>query len=154
RAPRRDHIAISIAPVSEPATMPTRQSAGIPRIARERSITSTKRASPTPERCERPTSAVSSISADQPGRLAQGPEEKHGLAGRRVGFIRYSFSQIIKMRPTGARTARDTYGRGAGASMRQHGKILTLSTAFQISPATILMGRATITTLKRKARTP
>ena len=25
---------------------------------------------------------------DQPGRFAQGPEEKHGLAGRRVGFIK------------------------------------------------------------------
>jgi hypothetical protein len=59
----------------------------MPRIAREQSITSTSRARPTPERCERPTSAASSTPGDQPGRFAQGPEEKHGLAGRRVGFI-------------------------------------------------------------------
>src|SRR5262249_54605463 len=72
---------------SEPATMPTRQSAGRPRIARERSTTSTSRARPTAERCERPLSAPSSTAGDHPGRLAQGPEEKHGLPGRRFGFM-------------------------------------------------------------------
>src|SRR5271166_1468091 len=87
RAPSSDHIAISIAPVSEPATIPTRQSAGMPRIARERSTTSTSRAKPTAERCERPESAPASTAGDHPGRLAQGPEEKHGLAGRRFGFM-------------------------------------------------------------------
>ena len=87
RAPSSDHIAISIAPVSEAATTPTCQSAGTPRIARERSTTSTIRALPTPERCERPTSAALSAAGDQPGRLAQGPDEKQGLRGRRVGFI-------------------------------------------------------------------
>jgi hypothetical protein len=60
----------------------------MPRIARERSTTSTSRAKPTPERCERPTSAASSAAGDHPGRFAQGPEEKQGLAGRRVGFIK------------------------------------------------------------------
>jgi hypothetical protein len=39
------------------------------------------------ERWERPTSAGDNAAGDQPGRFAQGPEEKHGLAGRRVGFI-------------------------------------------------------------------
>src|SRR5256885_1059891 len=87
RAPKSDHIAISIAPVSEPATMPTRQSAGMPRIARERSTTSTSRARPILERWERPVSAASSTDGDHPGRLAHGPEEKQGLAGRRFGFI-------------------------------------------------------------------
>src|SRR6266567_255512 len=48
---------------------------------------STSRARPTRERCDRPSSASSSTAGDQPGRLAQGPDEKHGLAGRRVGFI-------------------------------------------------------------------
>lgn len=43
-----------------------------------------------PERWERPTSAVWSTSGDQPGRFAHGPEEKHGFAGRRVGFIKLS----------------------------------------------------------------
>jgi hypothetical protein len=51
-------------------------------------MTSTSLAKPTPERCERPTSAFSSTAGDQPGRFAQGPEEKHGLAGCRVGFIK------------------------------------------------------------------
>jgi hypothetical protein len=59
----------------------------MPSRVRERSIISTIRASPTRERCERPTSACDSAFGDQPGRLAQGPDEKHGLAGRRVGFI-------------------------------------------------------------------
>src|SRR3984893_14473914 len=87
RAPNSDHIAISIAPVSEPATIATRQSAGTPGGARARATTSTSRASPTPERCERPVSAPSSTAGDHPGRLAQGPEEKQGLPGRRFGFI-------------------------------------------------------------------
>src|SRR5947209_20494376 len=98
RAPDSDRIAISIAPVSEPATIPTRQSAGMPRIAREPSITSTSLAKPTPERCERPTSAVSITAGDQPGRFAQGPEEKHGLAGRRVGFIKLFLAKEIRAR--------------------------------------------------------
>jgi hypothetical protein len=55
---------------------------------RERSITSANRARPGFERCERPTSAAFSASADQPGRLAQGPEEKLGFAGRTAGFAR------------------------------------------------------------------
>jgi hypothetical protein len=88
RAPSNDHMAISIAPVSEPATMPSLQSDGSSRIARERSMTSKSCASPTDERCERPTSAFSRTAGDQPGRFAQGPEEKHGFAGRRVGFMR------------------------------------------------------------------
>src|SRR5437016_5024436 len=50
-------------------------------------MTSTSRALPGTERCDRPSSAFDSTAGDQPGRLAQGPEEKHGLAGRRVGFI-------------------------------------------------------------------
>src|SRR5712691_523639 len=48
---------------------------------------SASRARPTLERCERPSSAPARTSGDQPGRLAQGPDEKHGLAGIRVGFI-------------------------------------------------------------------
>src|SRR6516165_934448 len=94
RAPNSDHIAISIAPVSEPATMPTRQSAGMPRIVRERSTTSTIRARPAAERCERPDNASASTAGDHPGRLAQGPDEKHGLAGRRFGFMGAVPSQI------------------------------------------------------------
>jgi hypothetical protein len=33
------------------------------------------------ERCERPSDAVASLSADQPGGFAQGPELKKGRAG-------------------------------------------------------------------------
>jgi hypothetical protein len=83
RAPSSVQRAISIAPVSEPGTMPRRQSAGIPRIARERSITSARRAFGSFARWLRPSSAPCSEASDQPGRLAQGPEEKLGQAGRK-----------------------------------------------------------------------
>src|SRR5260221_3071854 len=59
----------------------------MPSTARERSMISTSFSLPGLERCERPSSASDKAAGDQPGRLAQGPEEKHGLAGRRVGFI-------------------------------------------------------------------
>ena len=86
RAPSSDHIAISMAPVSEPATMPTRQSAGMPRISRERSMTSTSRAKPTPERCERPTSAESSAVGRpaRPLRAGAGRKTRIGRAPRRL----------------------------------------------------------------------
>ena len=40
---------------------------------------------PPEARCERPSQASSSLDKDQPGRLAQGPEENAGLAGRSAG---------------------------------------------------------------------
>jgi hypothetical protein len=40
-----------------------------------------------PERCERPSSAPFNPSGVQPGRLAQGPDEKKGRAGRVAGFM-------------------------------------------------------------------
>jgi hypothetical protein len=55
--------------------------------ARERSITSTSCAKPGRERCERPTKAFASAAGVHPGRLAHGPDEKHGLAGRLIGFM-------------------------------------------------------------------
>src|SRR5437870_13408038 len=109
RAPGGDHTAISIAPVSDPATIATRQSAGMPRIARDRSTTSTSRARPTAERCERPVNAAASTAGDHPGRLAQGPEEKHGLAGRRFGFITHFLHEWRA----------GTYGRDPPRSMRR-----------------------------------
>ncbi len=75
RSPSSDHIAISIAPVSEAGTMPSFQSAGMPSNARERSITACKRCFGALARCERPSSAPASASSDQPGRFAHGPEE-------------------------------------------------------------------------------
>ena len=45
-----------------------------------------RRALPSTERCERPSRAASSAESVQPGRLEQGPHEKLGLAGRRLGF--------------------------------------------------------------------
>src|SRR5271169_3677803 len=62
-------------------------------------MTSTHCARPAAERCERPTSACDNTAGDHPGRLAQGPDEKHGLAGRRVGFIA-SFPSIKVRRQT------------------------------------------------------
>src|SRR3546814_7641669 len=85
RAPSRDHIAMSTAPVSEPGTMPIRCVSGTFRILRVRSIARFSRALPILERCERPSDSVASLSADQPGGFAQGPEEKKGRAGRAAG---------------------------------------------------------------------
>ena len=84
--------------------MPSRQSAGMPRIARERSITSASRAFGSLARWLRPSSAPDSASSVKPGRLAQGPEEKLGLAGRMSGFggdrhVRLSLSE--EKRPGG-----------------------------------------------------
>ncbi|WP_217995046.1 hypothetical protein, partial [Methylogaea oryzae] len=39
------------------------------------------------ERCERPAQTPSRAAVVQPGRLAQGPEEKKGLCGLLVGFM-------------------------------------------------------------------
>jgi hypothetical protein len=41
---------------------------------------------PSLERCERPSDSVASFSGDQPGGLAQGPEEKKGRAGLAAGL--------------------------------------------------------------------
>src|SRR6056297_3596195 len=86
RAPSIDHIAISTAPVSEAGTMPMRYSAGTPRIARVSSIAAFSLALPTAARCERPRAASDSLSSEKTGGLAQGPEEKRGLAGRADGL--------------------------------------------------------------------
>src|SRR5579862_3169889 len=78
-------------------------------------MTSTSLANPGFERCERPLSAPANTAADQPGRLAQGPEEKHGLAGRRVGFIA---GPRIKG-PAGSRARRASYRSLPATSMRR-----------------------------------
>ncbi len=85
RGPSSDQSAISIAPVSDAGTMPSRQSAGMPRIARERSMTSARRAFGALARWLRARYAPLSASSVKPGRLAQGPEEKLGLRGRTSG---------------------------------------------------------------------
>jgi hypothetical protein len=51
-------------------------------------MTSFRRALPGLERCERPRIAEERFSGLQPGRLAQGPEEKFGRAGRMAGLER------------------------------------------------------------------
>src|SRR6476660_9212682 len=49
-------------------------------------MASFRRALPSLARCERPRNALSRFCRDQPGRLAQGPEEKFTLPGRLAGF--------------------------------------------------------------------
>src|SRR4029077_3544036 len=49
-------------------------------------MASFRRALPSLARCERPRKAFSRFLRDQPGRLAQGPEEKQILAGRLAGL--------------------------------------------------------------------
>src|SRR5215207_2581931 len=45
-----------------------------------------RRALPSLARCERPSVSVLKLLRDQPGRLAQGPDEKKGARGRARGF--------------------------------------------------------------------
>src|SRR5688500_6551711 len=87
RAPSIDHSAISTAPVSDAGTMPMRCVSGTPRILRVRSIEYLRRDLPSFDRCERPSTSSLSLSGVQPGRLAHGPEEKYGRAGRTAGGV-------------------------------------------------------------------
>ncbi len=114
--------------------MPTRQFSGMPRIARERVTTSWSRALPTLARCERPTRAAFSAATVQPGRLAQGPEEKQGLAGRTFGFMAYSFQNSCD--PLGGRVPPMKLGTGRAAvncriavAAKRRSKVTALLTA-------------------------
>src|SRR4051794_36238911 len=59
----------------------------MPSIARVRSTASTIFFLPSLDRWDRPTAASLRASGVQPGRFAQGPDEKSGRAGRAFGFI-------------------------------------------------------------------
>ena len=67
--------------------MPSTYPAGIPNSVLLRSMTSASLGLPTLARCERPRAASFKASRLQPGRFAQGPEEKQGFLGLWVGFI-------------------------------------------------------------------
>ena len=56
-------------------------------MARLRSMTSASFALPPAARCDRPDQAPDSADTDQPGRFAQGPEEKKGRLGFWVGLV-------------------------------------------------------------------
>src|SRR5579872_3867906 len=68
----------------------------MPRRLRVRSTTSTSFFLPSLDRCDRPTAASFRTSGVQPGRLAQGPDEKSGRAGRRFGFIALSLAEELR----------------------------------------------------------
>src|SRR5262249_32503114 len=89
----------------------------MPRICLVFSIASLSLALPGLERWERPTSAAFKASGVQPGRLAQGPDEKKGRAGRTAGcftsVIEFIPSRMIAPRWGGV--ARRRY-RGRGSS--------------------------------------
>ena len=86
RGPSRFHMASSRAPVSEPGTIAASYPGGKRSASRVRSMASFRRLRPSLERCERPTRALPSTSGRQPGRFAQGPDEKNGWAGFVSGF--------------------------------------------------------------------
>src|SRR5258708_4355845 len=85
-APSNDHIAISTAPVSDAGTMPIRESGGTSSPSRVRSMARLSFALPIFDRCERPRTASVRTERLQPGRLAQGPDEKCGTVGRIRGL--------------------------------------------------------------------
>src|SRR6185503_6093114 len=60
----------------------------MPSRARVRSTASTIFFLPSLDRWDRPTAASIRTSGVHPGRLAQGPDEKSGRAGRMFGFIK------------------------------------------------------------------
>src|SRR5262244_1757749 len=69
---------------------------------------------PAAARCERPRQASASASSDQPGRLAQGPDEKKGRRGRSDGFVKaYSFQN--RCDPLGGRVPSTKLGSEGGA---------------------------------------
>src|SRR5471032_1230742 len=72
----------------------------MPRMLRVRSTASTIFFLPILDRWERPTAASLRTSGVHPGRLAQGPDEKSGRAGRMVGFV-ISFSLTEEMHSGG-----------------------------------------------------
>src|SRR6185295_20158593 len=65
-----------------------------------------RRTLPSLARCERPRKAWSRAWRDQPGRLAQGPEEKLRLAGRWAGL-----PGVVMLEPT-LPDSRPSVGRG------------------------------------------
>jgi hypothetical protein len=77
---------------------------GEPSSAFVLSIANLRRALPSLARCDRPRNALSIILEDQPGRFAQGPEEKCGRAGRPAGFVVMSIHSFQNGRaPLGGR---------------------------------------------------
>src|SRR3990167_851002 len=68
-------------------------------------MASFRRALPSLDRCERPRTAFWRFSGVHPGRLAHGPEENSGRAGRMAGFggVVIAMSPILtdEQRPVG-----------------------------------------------------
>src|SRR5260370_25701941 len=67
----------------------------MPSSARVRSTASTIFFLPSFDRWDRPVAASLRVSGVHPGRLAQGPDEKSGRAGRRFGFIILSLTEEL-----------------------------------------------------------
>src|SRR5579883_1238366 len=88
----------------------------MPSRCRVRSTASTIFFLPSFERWDRPTAASLRTSGVHPGRLAHGPDEKSGRAGRMVGFVIF-FSLTEEMHSGGgAWPAADIVGRAAGVN--------------------------------------
>src|ERR1700761_6062383 len=74
-----------------------------------------RRALPGLERWERPTSAPCRFSSFQPGRLAQGPEENSGRAGRMAGLA----GVVMDCLPSLQMSSAPWGGRGPGRLIQQ-----------------------------------
>src|SRR5262245_25999917 len=72
---------------------------------------------PTLARCERPSAASVRVCRLQPGRLAQGPDEKCGVTGRTPGFVVVILSILPDGRPSvGKGVPQPRYENARGAS--------------------------------------
>src|SRR5579862_8409298 len=78
----------------------------MPSNAFVRSIASLSLILPGLERCDRPSSAPLKASGVQPGRLAQGPDEKKGRAGRTAGIVAVMFIPFRMIAPRWGGVAR------------------------------------------------
>src|SRR6478736_5953920 len=95
----------------------------MPRIARVRSTASTIFFLPSLDLWDRPVAASLRASGVHPGRLAQGPDEKSGRAGRRFGFV----IVILPYRRNALRWGSVARGRYTGRGVRrQCGEIVAL----------------------------
>src|SRR6185312_4043358 len=104
----------------------------MPSIDRVRSTASTIFFLPILERWDRPTAASFSTSGVHPGRLAQGPDEKSGRAGRAFGFVMYPLPYrraALRWGSVARGPYRETRGRRQCATMRQLMRQMRLAAA-------------------------
>ena len=81
-------------------------------MARVRSTASTIFFLPSLDRWDRPSGGILRASGVHPGRLAQGPDEKSGRAGRAFGFVIFTLSLTEELHSGGGAWPAASIGAG------------------------------------------